>query len=115
MNVLKNCIKLKSRVTIYVPSTFNVDESVDNSEWVTKTLTLLANCFGGATSTKALGAWVTKDGNLVKEKVELCFSFAKQKDLEKNIDAIYDYCLAMRMELRQEAVALEVNGELYRI
>jgi len=76
---------------------------------------LLAETFGGATTSKALGVWVTSSGQLVKENVDVCFSFASQDQLDKNIETIYGYCLKMKIELKQEAIALEVNGELYLI
>jgi hypothetical protein len=115
MKTLKNCIKLSSQVKIYVPSTLNVNESFDSSQWVDKALSLLSSEFGGATATVALGAWVSSQNELVKEKITLVFSYARQEQLENSIDRIYDFCLAMKLELKQEEIALEVNGELYRI
>lgn len=115
MKQLKNCVKLRSQVKIYVPSTYSVDNEIDNSEYVDRTLTFLSKCFQGATCSEALGAWVTASGNLIKEKVSMCFSFANQEDLNKNIDSIYDYCLNLKLELKQEMIALELNGELYFI
>ena len=115
MKTLKNCIKLSSQVKIYVPSTFNVSEGFDSTAWVDKSLSLLSSEFGGATSTAALGAWVSSQGELVKEKITMVFSYAKQEQLEKSIDKIYEFCLTMKLELKQESIALEVNGDLYLI
>lgn len=115
MRKLKNCVRLESQVKIYVPSTIDTDSEIDNSKYVDETLKFLSECFGGATSSECLGAWVTISGNLVKEKVNLCFSFAKESDLKKNIDKIYDYCVNLKSELRQEMIALEINGEMYWI
>ena len=115
MKTLKNCIKLSSQVKIYVPSTMNVNENFDSIAWVDKTLELLSKEFGGATSTAALGAWVSNQGDLIKEKITMVFSYAKQEQLERSIDKIYDFCLTMKIELKQEAIAIEVNGELYLI
>lgn len=113
MKQLKNCVKLTSQVKIYVPSTVDVDKNFDNSEYVQQTLKFLSECFGGATATKALGAWISTKGQLVTEHVDLVFSFAKEKDLEESIDKIYNYCLKMKLDLRQESISLEVNNELY--
>lgn len=115
MKSLKNCIKLSHSIKIYVPSTKNINELIDNTHWVNKTLEFLSKTFGGATSSKALGAWLSNDGNLVKENVTIVFSYSTQIDLEKNIDLVYNFCLAMKNELNQEAIALEVNNELYFI
>ena len=115
MRTLKNCIKLSCQVKIYVPSTINTDEEVDTSLWVDRTLFLLSNEFGGATSTKSLGAWISNKGELIKENVTLVFAYAKQNQLEVSIDKIYDFCLHMKSALSQEAIAFEVNGELYLV
>lgn len=115
MKKLKNCITLKSKVTVYMPSTVDVNVPIDNEKVVEEALALLSNCFGGATASEALGAWVDSAGNLVKEKVTLCFSFASQEDLNQHIETIYDYCLNLKLRLKQEAIALEVNGELHLI
>jgi hypothetical protein len=115
MKSLKNCIKLSSQVKVYVPSTRNIGESFESSEWIDKTMTLLSKEFGGATASKALGAWISAKGDLIKENVTVVFSYAKQEDLEKSIEIIYEFCLSMKLYLDQEAVALEVNGNIYLI
>ena len=113
MKTLKNCIKLGSQIKIFVPSTYNVCVPMDSNVWVDKSLNLLSACFGGATSTKALGAWISNTGDLVKENVTLVFAYAKEQDLEESIETIYDFCMDMKREMKQEAIALEVNGNLY--
>ncbi len=115
MKTLKNCIKLSCSIKIYVPSTVNVNQSFDSQEWTDKALALLSQEFNGATASKALGAWVSNGGELVKENVTMVFSYADQSQLEKSIDKVYDFCLDMKIKLSQEMVALEVNNELYLI
>lgn len=110
---LKNCIKLGCNVKIYIPSTIDVDTPKDNMFWENSSLELLSRLFGGATSTKALGCWLSQGGALVKECVTIVISYTTQECLEKNIDEVYDFCLNMKLALKQEAVSLEVNGELY--
>ncbi len=113
MKTLKNCIKLSCSVKIYVPSTMDVKERFDTQIWVDKSLNLLSCIFGGATASKALGAWISNNGELIKENVTMVFSYATQTQLEKGIEEIHDFCLEMKRELSQEAIALEVNNELY--
>lgn len=116
MKALKNLIKLSSQVKIYVPSTVNIDGNADQElvdHKVNSSLAFLASIFGGSTASTALGAWVTQKGELVKENVTIVFAFAKQSLLEENIEKIYDFCLNMKQDMRQEAIALEINGELY--
>lgn len=115
MKTLKNCIKLSCSIKIYVPSTINVNQSFDSQEWTDKALNLLSKEFGGSTSSKALGGWISDKGELIKENITLVFSYATQEQLENSIDKIYDFCVDMKIKLSQEAIALEVNNELYLI
>lgn len=115
MKQLKNCIKLSCQVKVYVPSTIGVREAFDSMEWIDKTMSLLSNEFGGSTATSALGAWVSNQGDLVKENVTVVFAYARQEQLEQSIDKVYSFCLEMKQSLGQEAIALEVNGEMYLI
>ena len=39
--VLKNCLKLSSKITVYVPATNGIDKAADNTEQVKKTAALL--------------------------------------------------------------------------
>ena len=113
MRSLKNCVKLSCNVKIYVPSTVNVNQVFDSAIVVDDTLKFLSDTFGGATASKALGAWITTNGQLVKEPVTLVISYCDQLNLTAHIESVYDYCMKMKIELAQEAIALEVNGELY--
>jgi len=112
---LENCVELSSSVKIYVPSTTSIDIVTDNIEWVNKGLKLLSSLFGGSTSSKALGAWKSTNGDLVQEDITLVFSFCKDKDLQAGFKQIYSFCKEMKEELSQESIALEVNNKLYLI
>lgn len=65
---LKNKIVLSSKVTVYVPATVAVDQAVDNTEQVKRVASALSGWFGGATSTPALGYWLSPVSGLVAEK-----------------------------------------------
>lgn len=111
---LKNMVKLSSKITVYVPATIDVNKEIDTTEYVNKTHELLSACFGGATETKAIGSWLSESG-LVKEKTTMIFSYCSDIDLENSIEKVIDWCEAMKKELSQEAIAMELNGELYFI
>ena len=112
---LKNIIKLSSKITVYIPSTMDIDKIVNTSAYVDACATLLSNCFGGATSTNALGYWTSPTAGLVKEKSTMVFAYCTTEQLDNNIEKVVDFCEAMKDELKQDAVALEVNGEMYFI
>jgi hypothetical protein len=114
-NKLKNMIKLRSRLTVYVPSTKNVKESIDNEKYVDNCAKMLSEYFGGATSTPAIGYWLSESHDVVKEKTVMVFAYANDSDLDKHIDDVVSWCEKLKKELSQEAIALEVNGDMYFI
>jgi len=115
MKSLKNLIALSSNVKIYVPSTIDVDKSIENSYQVKHSLIFLTNQFGGATSFEALGCWLTQGGSMIRERVTICQSFCSEENLLKNIDNVHEFCLNLKKGMNQEAISLEVNNVLYFI
>ena len=115
MKRLEHCFKLGSKVTVYVPSTVEVDKSVDNEKYVKAVAEKLSTWFGGATSTPARGYWVSSTAGLVKENTTVVFAYTNTEGLESNIDRLVDLCEWLKAEMTQESVALEINGEMYFI
>ena len=72
----------------------------------------LSECFGGATSTPALGYWMSNTVGLVK-KYYMIFAYASDTDLQANIEKVISFCENLKTELTQESIALEINGEMY--
>lgn len=112
---LKNMFKLSSKITVYVPATINVNQEIDNTKYVDRLASLLSKCFGGSTSTPALGYWLSDTQGLIKEKTTMVFAYCKDQDLEEKIDQVITACENLKTELNQEAIAMEINGEMYFI
>lgn len=112
---LQNCFKLSSKITVYVPATNGVSEATDNTEQVKRTASLLADCFGGSTSTAALGYWLSPVAGLVAEATTIVFAYAADRDLQEHIGRVVEHCEALKAEMGQECVALEINSDLYFI
>lgn len=115
MKILETYVNLSCSIKIYVPSTINVDQPLDNSHWVNLSLSLLAEQFGGASANIGIGAWISKTGELIKEPITFVYAFCTKKQLEKSIKLVRDFCLTMKNSLNQEAIAIESNGKLYLI
>lgn len=115
MKKLKEMFKLSSRVTVYVPATTDVNKAIDNTEYVDQTAQLLASLFGGSTSTPALGYWLSQAGELVKENTTMVFAYCQDADLQEHIETLVNFLEGLKDELRQEAIAMEINGEMYFI
>lgn len=112
---LLNAFKLSSKLTVYVPATTNVNEVIDNTKYVNECENMLSKCFGGATSTPVLGYWLSPANGLVKENTMIVFAYCSEKDLQQNIDKVVEYCEQLKQELAQDAIAIEINGEMYFI
>lgn len=115
MKKLENKFTLDNNIKIYVPSTFDIDNKIDNKNQVNKTLKELSNLFGGSTSYKAIGTFISSNKKLIKENVTICESFCTKKDFKKSLDNVIDYCENLKKDMKQEAVSLEVNNKLYFI
>lgn len=104
---------LSHKFSIYVPSTTNINETVDNSEQIRKTLVFLSGLFGGATATAARGAWVSSSAGLVLENVTICYAFCTLAGKLKNRRSVLAYAAGLRDEMKQDAISVEIDGRLF--
>ena len=112
MDNIKFLFPLNCEIAIFVPSTVNVDEPVDNSQYVKATLAKLSNLFGGATAQAAYGGWVAENGQLVTEKVTIVYANCTSEQLEDNISECVEYARQLCREMSQECISVRVNGKL---
>lgn len=110
---LQNLFKLSSKITVYIPSTININQEVDNKKQVEDAAVLLSNCFGGATSCEVLGYWNSPSAGLVKERTTMVYAYCSDEDLKNHADKVIDFCLNLKREMKQDSVAMEINGEMY--
>ncbi|MCP3738221.1 DUF3574 domain-containing protein [Rossellomorea sp. BNER] len=113
-SVLKGKFYLEDTVKIYVPSTYDMDEPIDNTPYVDETLTKFSKMFGGATAIDGTGSWLSDDNQLVKEKVTIVYSFAENLN-KKNLKEVVDYARYLKEEMKQSSVSIEVNGKMFFI
>lgn len=104
--------KLTHSVSVYVPSTDNVNKAVDNTVIVDNTLTKLSALFGGCTAHPARGSWLSDNVGLVVESVTICESFASSLT-DESLDAVYAIAQAIKADMHQENVSVEIDNELY--
>jgi len=106
---------LNNRVAVYCPTRDRVGELLPNAQrFVTDALTQLSKLFGGATASVAEGAWINDSGTLIREQVTIVYAFTGTLS-DVLIDHVIALCEKIKAEGRQEAVSLEVNGELFFI
>ena len=101
------------KFSIYVPSTVDVNNAVDNTAAVSDCLAFLSSQFGGATALAASGAWVSEAAGLVSESVTICYAFTNLRGLLGRRRAVLDYARKLCKDMQQEAVSVEIDGRLY--
>ena len=110
---LQALFTLDCSIKIYIPSTHDVTTPIDNKKHVDDVLGKFADLFGGATSYRATGAWrSTSNAQLILEKVTIVESFCDTEKLTAQLDKVIELAQSLRDEMKQEAIAVEVNGKL---
>jgi hypothetical protein len=105
-------LSLNHAVAIFVPSTMDVDQVKDNAAQVQATLSFLGNLFGGATSSDAEGVWRSEDSGLVTEQVTIVRTFVAKKALDQHIDDVIGFAADLKKEMKQEAIAVDIDNQL---
>jgi hypothetical protein len=109
---------LPIEVSVYVPSTQDVDKVVSKSEMklrVEEVKKYLATLFGGFSSSSVEGGFLASDGKVVKENVERVVSFAPKSEFNKNKEALVQKASEWAGKWGQEAIGLEHEGDLYYV
>lgn len=113
--VIETCMDRLERtnsIGIFIPSTVDVDQSLDTTQYMDQAMNFMAERFGGATCKVANGVWNSDEVGLVGEMVYIIQSYITQSDMNRHLDEVVDYIKTLKRELRQEAMALEVNNKL---
>jgi hypothetical protein len=101
-----------NQVGVFIPTTMDVDNKVDTTIYVQQTLNFLAERFGGATSKEVSGVWNSDKVGLVGEKVFIVHTYVTPGALNQYLDEVIEYVKELKVVMRQEAMALEVNRKL---
>lgn len=104
---------LDCQVKIYIPGTIDVNKDGANLQQVytKRALELFSNLFGGATSGRYTGAWMSKNG-LVTEDVNIIYAFCTGEQFRAGLESIYNLGREICINMGQEAVSLEFNNKL---
>lgn len=107
---------LHNKVCIYVPSTVNVDQKVDNKKYIDFVNKELCLLFGGATMNNVIGSWFSDDlQKVVTEDITIIYSNCTDKQLQSNLHKVVKLCKKLCKDMEQECISLEVNNVLYFI
>lgn len=107
--------ELPIQLAIYVPSTHGNRKlsQEDYSRRVNKVEKEMSLKFGGDTSVKAQGDYVSSDGDLVKENISIVEVSMTNKDYVKNRNSINRYLTQKRGEWNQETIGYKFEDKFY--
>jgi len=100
------------QIAAFIPTTTGVNQAADNREVVQRTLAYFSRLFGGATSSQVEGAWHSEAVGVVSERVFLVVSYITEAELGLYADDVIDFIRGIKIELGQEAMAVEINRKL---
>lgn len=108
---------LRSRVAVYVPGTSG-PASADPAlaeRMTERTAAALSELFGGATISIAAGAWMSAEHGLIREQVQIVYSYCTEQQLADHAADVRRIAEEVRDLMEQEAVSVEINNALYFI
>ena len=106
-------MKLTQKIMLYVPATIG-NEKVDNKEQVGHVATELCKMFGGATALPPVrGFWAdTETGELIEEPTVQVYAMATLFQRLTFRQKIRELAKWIKSEMKQQSVALEINGSM---
>ena len=102
----------KNSISIVIPSTLDADVEIDNSEYVTKYLSILNKEYKKITVSNSVGSWYSDDLNkVIIEKNTIITINSKNLSVE-DINSMLNLAILIREDMKQEAVSVLVNDSL---
>ena len=104
---------LNTKISIYIPSTLDIDKPVDNAEQVEKTACFLSDLFGGCTSFDASGYWIDSNKKWIKENPVVVYAYTTEDKAQEAETKIIDFVQQLKQEMSQECISVEYCNRLY--
>lgn len=105
-------LQRNNQIAVFIPTTYDVNKPVDTTKYIDETLAFLGKKFGGATSEEVKGIWNSNEIGLVGERLFKIHTYATSSDLHNQLNDVIKYVGRMKIELKQEAMAIEINQRL---
>jgi PII-like signaling protein len=103
-------IKDNNELSIYVPSTIDVDKINEN---IDKTIEEVKNKIKESTkSYKTNGAWRTEEGTIVFEEITILSIDVNKENFENKLNEFIIIAEEMKKELKQEGISIGINNGL---
>jgi hypothetical protein len=105
-------------LVLFIPSKDRYDEPIDQEYWVGEALTVLGECFGGATAfPQGRGVWRddAQGGRLLLDEPVVIQCYTSEEALETQAEALRRFLVRMGREARQGAVGLVIDRDYLEI
>ncbi|MEL6342180.1 MAG: cyclic nucleotide-binding domain-containing protein [Myxococcota bacterium] len=99
-------------VAVFIPTTIDVNQEIDPTPHIEAAKALFGTCFGGATVQEAEGVWSSDEEGLVGERIWLVSTACSHRDFNAHLDEVTTFVLGLKETLRQEAMAMRLDGRL---
>jgi len=112
----KGTYHLPLEQAVYIPSKDRDNKPLPKAKVrkaINDTRKKLSNWFGGYTSTKTTGGYVSVKKKLIKEKVVKVTSFSTRKDFNKNQNKLKKWLMRLKKNLNQESIGYEYETDLF--
>ena len=103
-------IKENNELSIYVPSTIDIDKINTN---INKTIEEVKSKINEATKNyKTNGAWRTEEGTIVFEEITILSINVNEKNFENKLNDFIIIAEKMKKDLNQEGISIGINNGL---
>ena len=105
------------QLILYIPNTDKAGNEIgDQDTWVEEATELLAAIGGGFTTLSPIdGGWVNEDGEVIRERVILTYTFVKPDQFLRELPSLRAFLHKMGRETNQGEVAFQFDNRFYRI
>ena len=102
----------ENSISIIIPSTLDADIEIDNSEYVTKYLSILNKEYEKITVSNSVGSWYSDDLNKVIIEKNTIITINSENLSAEDINSMLNLAILIREDMKQEAVSVLVNDSL---
>ncbi len=105
-------------VAVFVPSRTGGGGEIEHELWRNKTVQIMSQLFGGATSFRGYGGWLSSaaEPQVKEEDISVVCSFLKKAEWdEENATKLRGFLFQMGRETKQDAIGLVAHGTYLEI
>lgn len=110
--------KLPIQTVTLVPSTKRKNERISQTEMTNRvrmTRKFLSNLFGGYTSVRSTGGYISKNGRLIKERVVAVTAFSQKLGFIQKKQRWFQWIRKKKKEWGQEAIGIIIENDMFYV